>query len=60
MTYIVINRTLHALAQCTAVKVAIKFALKEKWNLLLSINDSDFMLETGICRGLFVIFFFNK
>lgn len=48
------QNTAHALAQC---KAAINFALKEKLNLLLLINDSDFMLEAGICGGLFFLSF---
>lgn len=44
--------TVHAPAQGTAVQAAINFVLKEKLNLLLLINDSDLMLEPGICGGL--------
>lgn len=49
--------TVHAPAQGTAAQAAINFALKEKLNLLLLINDSDLMLEPGICGGLLSPFF---
>lgn len=53
------QNTVHALAQCTTVKHKIYCSLEEKLNLLLLINDSDFMLGAGICGGLF-FFLFNK
>lgn len=47
------QNAVHAPAQGTTVQAVINFALKEKLNLLLLINDSDLMLEPGICGGLF-------
>lgn len=53
------QQTAYALAQCTTAKAAINFALKEKLNLLLLVNDSDLILEAGICGDLFFFFIFN-